>query len=245
MIPKKIHYCWFGNGEIPKKDKKCIESWKKFCPDYEIIQWNETNYDVTKNPYMYEAYKAKKWAFVSDYARLDIIYEYGGFYMDTDVELIKPLDNLRKHKGYLGFEKGDGIIVNLGLGFGAEKNNKLIKELKNLYTKKHFVNIDGSLNLTPITIYTTKFLQTKGLIKKNIKQCIEGVVVYPIEYFAPKDIMTEKIKITKNTISIHHYHSSWLPKYQLFIVKIMKKIFGEKNYRKIIKIIKKLFNYRY
>ena len=104
-IPKKIHYCWFGRNPLPESAKKCIESWKKYCPEYEIIEWNEDNFDLTENRYAREAYEQKKWAFVSDYARLKIVYEQGGIYMDVDVELIKPLDELTELDGYMGFEK--------------------------------------------------------------------------------------------------------------------------------------------
>ena len=128
MIPKIIHYCWFGGNEIPEHDKKCIESWKKYCPDYKIIRWDESNYDYKKNSYMREAYEAKKWGFVPDYARLDIVYEHGGIYLDTDVELVKNIDELLEHKAYMGFEVG-GEFVSPGLGFGAEKNFPLFKKM--------------------------------------------------------------------------------------------------------------------
>ena len=118
MIPKKIHYCWIGGNPLPELAIKCIESWKKYCPDYEIIEWNEKNYDFRKNQFMREAYDEKKWGFVPDYARLDIIYEHGGIYLDTDVEIIKPLDSLLKEQGFAGMEQ-PGIVA-LGLGFGAE-----------------------------------------------------------------------------------------------------------------------------
>ena len=128
-IPKVIHYCWFGKGEMPKLAKKCIRSWKKYCPDYEIICWNEDNFDLSQNRYMREAYEAGKWAFVSDFARLKIIYENGGIYLDTDVEIIKPIDDLTVNRGFMGFdEKG---IVATGLGFGAEKGNEIIGEFFN------------------------------------------------------------------------------------------------------------------
>ena len=127
MIPKKIHYCWIGGNPLPELAIKCIESWKKYCPDYEIIEWNEKNYDFRKNQFMREAYDEKKWGFVPDYARLDIIYEHGGIYLDTDVEIIKPLDSLLKEQGFAGMEQ-PGIVA-LGLGFGAEPKLPLIKEL--------------------------------------------------------------------------------------------------------------------
>ena len=127
MIPKIIHYCWFGGNEIPENDKKCIESWKKYCPDYKIIRWDESNYDYKKNSYMREAYEAKKWGFVPDYARLDIIYNYGGIYLDTDVELLKSLDEILDCEGFFGFESEN--LVNLGLGFGAVKGNEIIRDM--------------------------------------------------------------------------------------------------------------------
>ena len=127
MIPKKIHYCWFGNNPLPEKDRKCIESWKKYCPNYEIIRHDENNYDISKNKYMKQAYESKKWGFVPDYARLDIIYNEGGIYLDTDVELTKNLDELLKYDAYMGFE--DDIHVSPGLGFGAIKHHEGIKKL--------------------------------------------------------------------------------------------------------------------
>lgn len=134
MIPKKIHYCWFGKNPLPNEVKKCIESWKLFCPDYEIIEWNEENYDVFKIDYMAEAYKAEKYAFVSDYARLDIIYNNGGIYLDTDVELIRPLDDLLHHSCYLGMELPGRVAT--GLGFGAVKGNNFLYENMKYYEHK-------------------------------------------------------------------------------------------------------------
>ena len=133
---KKIHYCWFGGTEIPDKYKSWMESWERFCPDYEIIQWNEDNYDVSKNKYMFQAYSEKKWAFVPDYARLDIIYNHGGIYLDTDVEIIKNFDDLLYTKGFAGFESND--YVAFGLGFGAMKNLPIIKELRDMYDDIEF-----------------------------------------------------------------------------------------------------------
>lgn len=129
MIPKIIHYCWVGNCQKPKSVLYCIESWRKFCPDYRIIEWNESNYDFSKNKYMWQAYEAKKWGFVPDYARLDIVYQYGGIYLDTDVELVKNIDELLSHKAFMGFEDtGDGeFFVNCGHGFGAEPGNEITK----------------------------------------------------------------------------------------------------------------------
>ena len=208
MIPKVIHYCWFGGNPFPDEYKKYMESWRKFCPDYEIIEWNESNYDVTKNKYMHEAYEAKKWAFVSDYARLDIIYNHGGIYLDTDVELIKSLDDLLINEAYMGFQ--DRIYVNTGLGFGAERGHETIKELRNYYNNIRFTNPDGSYNITACPIYQTRQLINRGLKRNNKKQIVAGITIYPLDYFAPKSPATLKMKITPNTYSIHHYSASWI-----------------------------------
>lgn len=233
MIPKKIHYCWFGGGPIPEKDKKCIESWKKFCPDYEIIEWNESNYDVTKNSYMYEAYKAKKWGFVPDYARFDIIYTNGGFYLDTDVEILKSLDQLCDEKAYMGFEGGNW--VNGGIGFGAEKGILLIKDLRDMYNELSFIKKDGTLNLLPSPHYITEFLQKKGLVRNNSKQEIEMMTIYPTEYFAPKDYYTGKTELTENTISIHQYNASWQTPHKKRMLKV-RRLLGDKLYFKLVDI---------
>ena len=206
MIPKKIHYCWFGGKEMPNKDKKCIESWRKYCPDYEIIEWNESNYSLDKCKYMKDAYKEKKWGFVPDFARFDIIYNEGGIYMDTDVELISSLDDLLSNSGYLGFEGGKW--VNGGMGFGAEAGNKVIKELRDMYHNFSFYNEDGTLNMIPSPYYITEMLEKKGLKRDDSLQIIEDVKIYPTEYFSPKNYDTGKITITSKTLSVHHYNAS-------------------------------------
>lgn len=208
MIPKVIHYCWFGGNPLPEKDRKCIESWKKYCPDYEIREWNEKNYDISKNKYMLEAYKNKKWGFVPDYARFDIIFNEGGFYLDTDVELIKSLDELRDNEAYMGFECD--CFVNGGIGFGAHPQNNMIKNIRDMYNNLSFYKEDGELNLKPSPHYITEFLEKNGLERNNKLQNINGLIIYPIEYFAPKDYYTGVINCTNNTISIHHYNMSWV-----------------------------------
>lgn len=216
MIPKKIHYCWFGGNPLPESVKKCKESWKKFCPDYEIIEWNESNYNVHKMPFISDAYTAKKYAFVSDYARLDIIYNEGGIYLDTDVELIRPLDALLSHSAFMGMELiGE---VNTGLGFGAEKYHRFIGENRDVYLKETF----NTSNLVTCVELTTNLLVTKGLEKNNSIQIIDGVTIYPIEYFCPYNMETRKTLITDNTYSIHHYDATW---YGTGINAKMKKIF--------------------
>lgn len=207
MIPKKIHYCWFGNTELPDKDKKCIESWKKYCPDYEIIRWDESNFDITKCKYMRQAYGQKKWGFVPDFARLDIIYNEGGIYLDTDVELIKGVEDLLDNSAFMGFE--DRYSVNLGSGFGAEKHNKIIGFLRDMYYNISFIDKDGNLNLTASPMYTTKGLQNLGLILNNQTQMIYNIKIYPSEWFSPIDFSSGIVKKTVNTHSIHHYNMSW------------------------------------
>lgn len=210
MIPKIIHYCWIGGTPLPEIAKKCIESWKKCCPDYEIREWNESNYDFTQNVYMKEAYEVKKWGFVSDYARLDIIYRYGGFYLDTDVELLKSLDPFCTEKFYMGCEAREA--VNSGLGFGAERGTPLLKEMMDsIYGDRHFICNDGSLDVTPSPRLNTSFLREKGLrLDGDIEKLDCGITIYPAEYFAPKDFKTGQVVLTDKTYSIHHYDASWM-----------------------------------
>lgn len=215
MIPKKIHYCWFGDGEKSELVKKCIASWKQFCPDCEIIEWNESNYDLTKNQYMYEAYQAKRWGFVPDYARLDIIYEHGGIYLDTDVEMIRSFDDLFEQNGYMGFEsatdaKQTEFSVNGGQGFAAPPKNELIRQMRDIYDGLHFINEDGSHNLQPSPYFNTLVLKQNGLVPNNTLQVIDGITIYPSEYFCPVNWKTHKREITENTHSIHHFDASWV-----------------------------------
>lgn len=206
-IPKIIHYCWIGGKPIPEHNRKIMESWKKFCPDYEIKEWNESNYDFTKNRYMKEAFENKQWAFAPDYARLDIIYEHGGIYLDVDVELIKPLDDLLNLKGFAGFDQGKHC--NFGEGFGAIPKLPIIKELRDYYDNLYFINENGDLNKVASPVYQTERLLAKGLARTNSIQDIDGLTIFPAEYFDPKDFYSGEIHLTKNTHSIHHYDASW------------------------------------
>lgn len=212
MIPKIIHYCWVGNAPKPKSVLYCIESWKKFCPDYEIREWNESNYDFSKNLYMKQAYEAKKWGFVPDYARLDIIYEYGGIYLDTDVEIIKSFDEMLNHTAFMGFENtGDGeFFVNCGHGFGAEPHNKIIEAARELYEHIRFLNEDNTYNMLPSPHYTTQTLKKYGLVQENKDQKLSDMIVYASDVLCPKNFRTGEIGISKRTISIHHFTASWL-----------------------------------
>lgn len=213
MIPKKIHYCWFGENPMPDKDLENIESWKKFCPDYEIIRWDESNYDVNKIPYIKEAYECKKYAFVSDYARLDIIYHEGGIYLDTDVEIIKNIDFLLQNKAFCGREQNGKI--GLGLIFGSESGLPIIKELMEYYHDKHFLDSNGDMNLSPIWKYTHAVLEPKGCSRNDEFQLIESMKIYPSCYFDPYDFYTGKPvskNALKNAYCIHHYNATWLEK---------------------------------
>ena len=233
MIPKIIHYCWVGNCPKPKSVLYCIESWRKFCPDYRIIEWNESNYDFSKNKYMRQAYEAKKWGFVPDYARLDIVYQYGGIYLDTDVELVKNIDELLSHKAFMGFEDtGDGeFFVNCGHGFGAEPGNEIIEVMRDLYDSVSFRNNDGSYNLLPSPNYTTKALRKFGLTQENKDQLLENMIIYASDVLCPKNFRTGKMHKTNRTVSIHHFTASWMDedvRKELLHIQRVKKIWGNK-----------------
>lgn len=240
MIPKIIHYCWFGGTEIPERDRKCIESWKKFCPDYEIVRWDESNYDYKKNRYMREAYEAKKWGFVSDFARLDIVYEYGGIYLDTDVELVMSLDDLLENRAFMGFDSGG---INCGIGFGAEKNFPLLKDMLNeIYADRVFKLGKGDYNTTPCNVFANKFLEKHGLVLNNRQQKIEGMTVYPSDWFSPIDFSTGEFCSTENTHSIHYYNLSWLTPEEKKILSLRRKLtkkHGAEKGKKIAEILGK------
>lgn len=225
MIPKIIHYCWFGNNQKSDLIKKCINSWKKFCPDCEIIEWNESNFNINQNAYIKEAYEKQKWAFVSDYARLWAVYNYGGIYLDTDVELIKNIDFVFDNTNFFCYE--DDIHINTGLGFGAEKNSEVIKQIMSDYDSAHFILEGGKLDLTPCPQRNTKVLNSIDSSQ---------FVTYPKEMFNPIDFNTKVKTITNNTVAIHWYGCSWMSnkeKLLRYIKNIMKSIFGEKIYESI------------
>lgn len=215
MIPKIIHYCWFGGKPLPAAAQKCIASWKKYCPDYEIHAWTEENYDIASAPlYVRQAYEAKKWAFVSDYVRLLVVYKHGGIYLDTDVELLKNLDPLRGYSAYFGFE--DGLHVATGLGFGAESHSQVLANMMLDYQTIPFLLDNGSYDLTACPVRNTDALVHIGLVCRNEFQLLPGnIAVFPTEYFCPRDIHTMEIRVTENTYTIHHFAGSWLPKEDL------------------------------
>ncbi len=207
IIPKKIHYCWFGKSKLPEKFRKNIETWKEHCPDYEIVRWDESNYDVSKNVYMHQAYKMMKWGFVPDYARLDIINQHGGIYLDTDVELVKPLDSLLQFDLFCGFESSN--YVAFGLGFGAVKNNVILREMMDSYNQLSFILPDGSINLTASPTYQTQILERHGLKRNGKTQLREGFIALSPEYFSPVNQYGYG-QLTVNSFSIHQYAATWL-----------------------------------
>lgn len=213
MIPKVIHYCWFGRNPLPASAVKCIESWHKYLPDYEIKEWNEDNFDVNIIPYTQQAYEAKKYAFVSDYARFWILYHYGGLYFDTDVEVIRSFDEIVAKGGFMGIEQGASLngkpMVAPGLGLGIEAGNSFYKKMLQLYSDFSFKNIDSSLNTETIVSYTTKELYDNGMEATTEIQQVCGIWIYPADYFCPMDSTTGITTLTNRTLSIHHYDCSW------------------------------------
>lgn len=206
MIPKKIHYCWFGRGEKSELILNCIASWKKYCPDYEIIEWNEDSLDINATLYTKQAYEAKKWAFVSDYARLYALYHEGGVYFDTDVEVLKPIDKFLKNESFTGFEVKDilGSAV-----IGARAKNPIIKKLLDYYSTVNFINEDGTLNLVTNTHTITDEYIKHGLKLNGKYQNIHGTIVYPQIVFNPNNFSRIFNISSKKSYTIHHFDESW------------------------------------
>ena len=234
MIPKKIHFIWVGGKPLTPLAEKCIESWKKHCPNYEIIRWDESNFNINQNQYCKEAYENKKWAFVSDYIRLKVLYEEGGIYMDTDVEVIKNLDELLDNKAFSGFESEVDIPTGI---IAAEKNNIWIKKLLQYYDNKSFINEDKTFDLTTNVVTITNITKENYDIKlNNTTQDFGDVKFYAKDYFCPKSLTDGVIRKTKNTYTIHHFSGSWKKKSSKFKAKLLqfiKRILGEKNVQKL------------
>lgn len=241
-IPKIIHYCWFGRGKKTKLIRKCMKTWKKYFPEYDIVEWNEENFDINSNEYVREAYNNKKYAFVSDYARLYALYNFGGIYFDTDIEVIKNFDNIIKNMDIYAFEKEDVIMTGVMI---ARKGSKIIKQFLKLYDNLKFLNDDGSLNLLPNTYRLTEILKENGLVCNNKKQILKNSLaeIYPIEYFCAYDMDNSYFMPTQNTYTIHHYDGSWTSKKEK-VLKIIKrtlaKVIGLDMYDKIRNIKKKI-----
>lgn len=238
-IPKKIHYCWFGNNEMSDKLKFYISTWKKYCSDYEIIEWNEKNFDINQNQYCKEAYEARKWAFVSDYVRLKVLYDYGGIYMDTDVEVCKPLDIFlnNDYEAFSGFENENRIPTGI---MASVKGSSWIEYLLNYYNNKSFKNTDGSYDLTPNVTIITDMTEKKFNIDLSNKFVLFGnkIAIYPFDYFCAKSTLTGEILKTEHTYTIHHFSGSWLTKKQKIKKKLINFIIVYFGYDKLELILK-------
>lgn len=235
MIPKKIHYCWFGRSEKSKLTKKCISSWKQYCPDYEIIEWNEDNFNIDQHPYLRWCYENQKWAFLSDFARLLIIKENGGIYFDTDVELIQKPDILLQYSAFFGFENNENIAT--GLGFGAEANHITVVAMIDLYMNIQR-NADGSFPLIVCPALNTQALIPLGLCLNGERQSVKGAEILPVDFLNPYNDQTGVMTKTGNTISIHWYSKAWLDKKAVLrsqITKPFHRIFGVDCFRKFKK----------
>ncbi len=241
-IPKVIHYCWFGKNPLPESVQNCIKSWKTYCPDYQIIEWNENNFDLSKSSFAQAAYSAKKWAFVSDYARVCILNEFGGIYLDTDVQLIKSLDPFMKYDLLFGFERDDRIMTAL---IGSAPNASFMKKIENYYSGLNFVNPDGSFYSDPnVRLFSTMFAEMFqcSLDGKLIER--DNVVVFPCDFFSPKSFLTGKIKLTPNSCAIHHFEATWLAPSQKAKQKareLIARILGENFLLKLISIKRRFF----
>ncbi|MDR2530612.1 MAG: glycosyl transferase [Oscillospiraceae bacterium] len=222
MIPKIIHFCWFGGNPKSPLIMKCMDSWSRFCPDWTIMEWNEQNFDVNICDYVREAYEARKFAFVSDYARLYALVNYGGIYLDTDCELLKPIDAFLVHEAVSGFEKPTIIPTAL---MGCRKDYPLFSELLERYHSRHFLQPDGSFDMTANVYDITAALSDSGFVPNNKLQTVRGFTLYPQEWFCPFDWSTKKMEaLTDNTHAIHYFDGSWLPKSTKLKDSIMRKL---------------------
>lgn len=253
-IPKILHYCWFGGKPKPPLAEKCLKSWKKFCPDYEILEWNENNFDITTAPlYVRQAYEAGRWAFVTDYVRLKALTEMGGIYMDTDVEVVKPLDPFLHHQGFAGFENPARIQTGL---LACEKDFPLFREFLSYYDTAQYYLGDGTENITTNVEVLTSLCKKYGFQPNDTFQVVQGFAVYPREYFCPVDFDTEKLHRTRKTVTIHWFAASWHTEEELQEIRAERQrqekekrserrvavghaLLGEKGYEKLKSIIKR------
>lgn len=253
-IPKILHYCWFGGKPKPPLAEKCLKSWKKFCPDYEIREWNEDNFDISTAPlYVRQAYEAGRWAFVTDYVRLKALVEEGGIYMDTDVEVVKPFTPYLHHQGFAGFESPTRIQTGL---LACEKDFPLFREFLSYYDTARYYNEDGTENITTNVEVLTALCAKYGFQPNDTFQVVNGFAIYPREYFCPVDFDTEKLHRTRKTVVIHWFAASWHTQEELeeiqaerlrqkrekqseTRVRIGHALLGEKGYEKMKALIKR------
>ena len=247
MIPKVIHYCWFGRNPLPESTQKCIASWRKYLPDYEIKEWNEDNFDVNIIPYTKEAYEAKKYAFVSDYARFWILYKYGGLYFDTDVEVIKPMDEIVNRGAFMGVEsdgkkKGQALAINPGLGLGAIPGMEIYQRIIDGFHRMDFYGQDGAINPYTMIPMVTELFKSLGFKGKGSMEYVAETYIYPQEFFNPFDDMTGKLNITPYTYSIHWYSKTWVNKsvWKIWASRVLHRVFGL-SLHNMKKSVEKLF----
>ena len=237
-IPKIIHYCWFGKKDKPDIVNHCINSWKKVLDDYEIIEWNEDNFDVESNTYVKQAYESGKFAFVSDFVRIKALYDYGGIYLDTDVEVFKKFDDLLDNETFWGFEEANYIATST---IGSQKNNKIIGEFLNLYNNKRFIDNNEKFKFTTNVKMVTDLLVKKNLKLDNSYQNLDYATIYPREFFSPYDYANCRDFTTSNTYCKHYFYKSWLPfnqKIKSKIKFILSKIIGGDNIAKLREYMK-------
>jgi mannosyltransferase OCH1-like enzyme len=237
-IPKTIHYCWFGGKEKPPLITRCIESWKQILPDYEIIEWNENNFSIKENLYAKEAFEAGKYAFVSDYVRVFVLYHFGGIYLDTDVEVYKSFNDLLDQESFWGFEQENYIATST---IGAAKWNPLIKKFLDFYENRPFIKEDGSQDSLTNVAFVTTMLNKQGLKLNGEFQKIERMgTFYPQNYFSPYDYINCRLLKTKQTYCMHHFHKSWLPfnaRLKSHLKHILAKVIGGNTLYKIRKLL--------
>lgn len=208
MIPKIIHYCWFGKGQMPRLAKKCIESWKRFLPDYELKEWNEYNFNIEEWDFAKEAYENRKYAFVADVVRMYALYHYGGIYLDTDVEVLKPFDNFLHCTAFCGFEDDNYVATCV---IGSEKGGTWAKDQLDYYRHEHFIKKDNTLDTTTNVKLITEYMLRHGLLQNNTRQEFKGLItIYPRDFFCPKSYIDIEEHFSNNTAAVHHFAGSWL-----------------------------------
>ena len=237
MIPKIIHYCWFGREQMPQTDLDCIESWHKYMPDWEYKLWNEDNFDVNCNRYVREAYKAKKYAFVSDFVRLKVLLEEGGFYLDTDVKVLKSFDDLMRFDAVCGFEGSKSKPIGTCV-MGSKAGGEWISEMLEAYNGRYFVNADGSFNLTTNTTFLSSVMEKGGFIRNGLQQAYKDCTIFPTDYFCPRQTTGEYF-LTENTYCDHLGASSWAPPGKSWKT-LIRRIVGQKNMTRLIKLKRRL-----
>ena len=239
-IPRIIHYCWFGRSEKPEIVKKCIQSWKNILTDYEIIEWNEDNFDINSNKYVKEAYENKKYAFVSDYVRVKVLYDMGGIYLDTDVEVYKSLDKFLEEESFWGFEEKNYIATST---IGARSGNRLIKQFLDFYEGKSYTEMAKDVETSTNVQIVTRIFKEIGFEMNGERQSIDNIgTIYPQEYFSPYDYINYYDKKTDKTYTMHHFYKSWISpkdKIKSNIKKVLAKTVGGKNIARIRSIVQR------